>query len=198
LEIAPKISNLSSPIYNLAMRLQTHLLASALAGIALYPRSPRRAVLVALAGVAVDLDHYLLFALRSGDWNLLGALRYDRRRGRPVRPGDTRPRYGALRSILHRATLTVPLAWLLARRWSGLRPLAAGVTLHLAMDLSLLHFDLRVWRRARGHCERCGIGGLELGVYYRRRPNRGGARWSLQNRAAWCDTCAREVRRSSP
>ena len=180
------------------MHLRTHLLASALAGIALYPRSPRRAALVALSGVAVDLDHYVLFALRSGDWNLLGALRYDRRRGRPVLPGDTRPRYGALRSILHRATLTIPLAWLLARRWPWLRPLAAGVTLHLVMDLSLLHFDWRVWRRARGHCERCGIGGLELDVYYRLSPDRGGARWSPHNRAAWCQTCAREVRRSSP
>src|SRR5678809_250675 len=98
------------------MRLRTHLLASTLFGIALYPRSPRRAALVALAGVAVDLDHYVLFALRSGDWNLIGALRYDRRRGRRVRPGDTRPRYGALRSIVHRAALTIPLAWLFARR----------------------------------------------------------------------------------
>jgi hypothetical protein len=180
------------------MRLRSHLLASALAGIALYPRSPQRAALLVLAGVAVDLDHYVLFALRSGEWNIFGALRYDRRRGRPIRPGDTRPRYGALRSIVHRAALTIPLVWLMAHRWPALRPLATGVTLHLAMDLSLLHFDWRVWRRARGHCERCGIGGLGLGVYYRLPPDRGGARWSLQNRVAWCETCSREMRRSSP
>jgi hypothetical protein len=180
------------------MRLRTHLLASVLAGIALYPRSPGRAALMALGGVAVDLDHYLLFALRSGDWSPLGALRYDRRRGRPIQPGDTRPRYGSLRSIVHRAALTIPLAWLAARQWPVLRPLAAGVTLHLIMDLPPLRFDWRVWRRARGHCERCGIGGLELGVYYRLSPDRGGARWSLENRAAWCSTCAREVRRASP
>ena len=42
------------------MRLRTHLIVSTLAGIALYPRSPRRAAMVALAGVAVDLDPYML------------------------------------------------------------------------------------------------------------------------------------------
>ncbi|MFL5804079.1 MAG: hypothetical protein ACJ8CR_20335 [Roseiflexaceae bacterium] len=177
------------------MRLRTHLLASALVGIALYPRAPRRALLLTLAGVAVDLDHYLLYALRSGDWSLAGALRYDRRRGRPIRPGDTRPRYGSLRSIAHRAPISLPLAWLLARRWPVLRPLAAGLTLHLALDAPLLGLDWRVWRRARGHCERCGVGGLRMGIYYVRTPDRGGARWALDNRAAWCDTCAREARR---
>jgi hypothetical protein len=179
------------------MRLRTHLLVSSLAGIVLYPRSPRRVALMALAGIAVDLDHYMLFALRSGDWSPLGALRYDRRRGQPIRPGDTRPRYGSLRSIVHRAALTIPLTWLIAYRWPALRPVAAGITLHLALDVSPMRFDWRVWRRARGHCERCGVGGLALGVYYRRPPGRGSARWSLENRAAWCSDCAREMRRSS-
>jgi hypothetical protein len=178
------------------MRLRTHLLVSALAGIAIYPRAPRRAALLTFAGVAVDLDHYLLYALRSGDWNLLGAVRYDRRRGRPIRPGDTRPRYGSLRSVAHRAALTIPLAWLLAGCWPALRPLAAGLTLHLAMDMSPLNFDWRVWRRARGHCERCGVGGLELAVHYVRPPERGGSRWALDNRAAWCSPCAREGSRN--
>jgi len=179
------------------MRLRTHLLASALVGAALYPRAPLRALLVTISGVAVDLDHYLLFALRSGDWSPVGAMRYDHRRGHPVRPGDTQPRYGSLRSVAHRATLILPLAWLLAHGWPALRPIAIGITLHLALDAPLLHFDWRVWRRARGHCERCGVGGLELGIYYVRRPDRGGSRWALDNRAAWCHTCSREMRRSA-
>jgi hypothetical protein len=178
------------------MRLRTHLIASALAGMTIYSRAPRRAALLVFAGVAVDLDHFLLYALRSGDWSPIGAMRYDRRRGRTIRAGDTQPRYGSLRSVLHRAALTIPLAWLLAWRWPALRPLALGFTLHLALDLSLLNFDWRVWRRARGHCERCGVGGLELRIYYRRSPERGGARWALGNRAAWCQACSREVRRS--
>lgn len=177
------------------MRLRTHMLTAALAGVALHPRSPRRAALVALAGVLVDLDHYLLYALRSGDWSLLGALRYDRRRNRPIRPGDTRPRYGPLRSSFHNAALTVPLLWLLGWRWPALRPVAAGVTLHLALDTTLpLRLDWRVRRRARQRCERCGVGGLELGVYYVRLPKDGGARWAMSNRAAWCAVCARAAR----
>ena len=177
------------------MRLRTHLLASTIAGLALYPRKPLQAALLAISGVAVDLDHYLLYALRSGDWNLYGAMRYDRRRSKPIRSGDTRPRYGALRSILHRTALTVPVAWILAWRWPALRPIAAGMSLHLALDLPLLGFDWRVWRRAQGHCERCGIGGRPMGIYYRTSPDRGGPRWALDNRAAWCKTCARELRR---
>src|SRR5262245_14927880 len=85
----------------ISMRLRSHLLASALIGAALYPLAPLRALLVTISGVAVDLDHYLLYALRSGDWSPVGALRYDRRRGHPVRPGDTQPRYGSLRSAIH-------------------------------------------------------------------------------------------------
>lgn len=178
------------------MRFRTHLLTSALAGIALYPRAPRRAALVALGGVLLDIDHYLLYALRTGNWSLIGALRYDRWRSQPARAGDTRPRYGSLRSIFHIARITIPLAWLLSLRWPALRPLAAGVTLHLAMDAPLtLRFDRRVWRRARGRCERCRVGGLELGVYYRLSPARGGARWALDNRAVWCRECARVMRK---
>jgi hypothetical protein len=94
------------------MRFRSHLLASAAAGLALYPRSPRKAALVAVSGCVLDVDHYVLYALRSGDWNPLGALRYNRRRTRRIRPGDTRPRYGPLRSVLHRKRLTIPLVWL--------------------------------------------------------------------------------------
>lgn len=167
------------------------------AGIALHPRSFRRAFSVALFGVLVDVDHYVLYGLRSGDWNVFGALRYDRRRGRALRPGDTFPRYGSLRSFVHREVLTIPLVWLIAWRWSVLRPMAVGVSLHLALDTALpLRFDWRVWRRARGRCEWCGVGGLALGVYTVRLPQDGGAYWALANRAAWCGACARAVRQS--
>jgi hypothetical protein len=175
------------------MRLRTHLLVSVAAGIALYPRAPHRAALLALSGVAIDLDHYFLYALRSGDWNPVGAVHYYRQRNRPARRGDALPDYGPLRSIVHRPTLTIPLVWLLGRAWPALYPLAVGVTLHLLMDIPLLGLDWRVWRRAGGRCERCGRGGLELGVYYVRSPRRGGSRWALNNRAAWCRRCAREV-----
>jgi hypothetical protein len=116
------------------MRFRTHLLISAAAGAALYPRAPWRASLVALGGVLLDVDHYVLYALRSGDWNPVGALRYNRRRKRRIRPGDTRPHYGSLRSVLHLPPLTLPLMWLLSRRWPASRPFALGVALHLLLD----------------------------------------------------------------
>jgi hypothetical protein len=176
------------------MRLRTHILTSALLGAALYSRAPRKAALLLAGGVLLDADHYLLYALRSGNWNPITALRYDRWRNQPIRIGDRRRRYGSLRSIFHSARVTLPLVWLLSRRWPQLRPLAIGVTLHLALDTSPLRLDWRVWRRAGGRCERCGRPGLKRGVYYVDLPGEGGSCWALHNRAAWCYDCALAVR----
>src|SRR5690349_13269743 len=171
------------------MRLRTHILTSALLAAAVYPRAPRKAALVLAGGVLLDTDHYLLYALRSGNWNPLSALRYDRWRNQPITADDRRRRYGSLRSIFHSARVTLPLAWLLGWRWPYLRPLAIGVTLHLALDTSPLRLDWRVWRRAGGRCERCGRLGLRRGVYYVNHSRAGGSRWALDNRAAWCYDC---------
>ena len=178
------------------MRFRTHLLASAIVGLALYPRAPRRAALVALAGVAIDIDHYLLYASRSGDWSLIGALRYNRQRSQLRRAGDTRPRYGSLRSVAHRIPLTVPLVWLLARTVPACTPLAIGLTLHLVMDTSWpMLLDYRVWRRARGRCERCGEHRRRRDVHQIVPPKHGGDYWALHNRVLWCERCAIAVRR---
>ncbi|MCS6842493.1 MAG: hypothetical protein NZ699_12660 [Roseiflexus sp.] len=175
------------------MRFRDHLLAAAAISLALYPRSPVRAALAILGGVALDIDHFLLYALRSGDWSPVGALRYDRRRHRLPRRGDTRPRYGMLRSVAHEPQVALPLIWLAATLWSPLRPLAVGLTVHLALDLHLPRFNWRVYRRAQDRCERCGIAGVPLEVYYLVDPRRGGRRWSVQNCALWCAECAREA-----
>jgi hypothetical protein len=176
------------------MRLRTHILTSALLGVTLYPRRPGKAALLLAGGVLIDADHYVLYALRSGDWSLFGALRYDRWRNQPIAPGDTRRRYGSLRSIFHSVRFTIPLIWLLGWRWPVLRPFAIGVTLHLALDTSPLRLDWRVWRRAGGCCERCGRRGLRLSIYYVTSPRKGGSRWALHNRAAWGDDCALAAR----
>ena len=176
------------------MRLRTHILTSALLGAALYPRTPRKAALLLAGGVLLDADHYLLYALRSGNWSPLSALRYDRWRNQPITVGDRRRRYGSLRSIFHTVRVTIPLVWLLGWRWPALRPLAIGVTLHLALDISPLRLDWRVWRRAGGRCERCGRPGLKCGIYYVNLPRAGGSRWALHNRAAWCYDCALAAR----
>jgi hypothetical protein len=176
------------------MRLRTHILTSGLLGAALYWRSPCKAALLLAGGVLLDVDHYLLYGLRSGDWSLRGALRYDRWRNQPIAPGDTRRRYGSLRSIAHSVRFTLPLIWLLSWRWPALRPLSIGVTLHLTLDTSPLRLDWRVWRRAGGRCERCGRQGIKLSVHYVVPPRKGGSRWALENRAAWCYDCALAAR----
>lgn len=175
------------------MRPQTHLITSALLGTALYRRRPRRALLLTLGGVLLDIDHYLLYAIRSGQWNPIAAMSYDRWRYLPRTASDRRQRYGSLRSIFHRPWLTLPLIWGLAARWPAAQPAAIGVTLHLALDFPYLQLDWRVWRRAAGRCERCGAYGRRRRVIRLRSPRAGGARWALGNRAAWCQSCVREV-----
>lgn len=175
------------------MRLRTHIISSTLTALALYPREPRRAALLGLSGVLLDVDHYLLYALRSGDWNPIGALRYNAWRHLPRTRRDARRRYGPLRSIFHRPWLTLPLAWGLSARWPALRPAAIGITLHLALDLPYLELDWRVWRRTSGRCERCGRRGRKRHIRYLLPPSAGGARWDAHNRAAWCEDCIREM-----
>jgi len=175
------------------MRLRTHIITSAVLGAALYPREPRRAALLALGGVLLDVDHYLLYALRSGDWNPLGAWRYNGWRHMPRSTTDTRRRYGALRSIFHRPWLTLPLIWSISARWAAMRPAAIGITLHLALDFPFLQLDRRAWRRAGARCERCGAHAQKRRIVYILPPRYGGAPWTLDNRAVWCLDCVHEV-----
>ena len=176
------------------MRLRAHVLTSALLATALYRRAPRDAALLLIGGVGLDVDHYLLYALRSGDWSPRRAWRHDSQRHAPLHPGERRRSYGPLRSPFHDARLTLPLAWLLSWRWPALRPIAIGVTLHLALDFPFLRLDWRVWRRAQGRCENCGRSDVPLDIHYLVMPRHGGARWSIDNRAAWCRACRLKVR----
>ncbi|PDW00309.1 hypothetical protein [Candidatus Viridilinea mediisalina] len=116
------------------MHIRSHIIISAIVGFALYPRQPKQMLIVTAAGTLVDLDHLVLYALRSGDWSIVGALRYDRYRHGYVHQGDNRPRYGSLRSWLHQPMVTLPLLWSITRQWPQLRPLAYGISLHLLLD----------------------------------------------------------------
>jgi len=138
------------------MQLKAHLAASAALALALYPRRPLRAAALVAAGTLIDLDHLLLYAAQTGDWTVSGALRYDRYRHRAPTRGDSRPRYGPLRSLIHEPLLLLPAVWLLARRRPALRPAALGLSLHLLLDYLLWPRDLRIRLRARGRCELCG------------------------------------------
>ncbi len=117
-----------------AMQLHTHLWTSVLTGLVLYRRHPLKAALLVGAGVLIDLDHLVLYCLYTGDWSIVGALCYDRYRHYKPVPGDTRPRYRQLRSCLHQPLVLLPLLWWHGRQQRWLRPVAMGVTLHLALD----------------------------------------------------------------
>lgn len=137
------------------MRFHTHLITSALTGLALYPRRPVSAGMLLLAGTLLDADHLLLYIAQTGDWSITGALRYDRYRHRKIRAGDTRPRYGSLRSWLHEPWLLLPPLWALAARRPTIRPIALGLSLHLLLDRWDWPLQLVTLARARGRCERC-------------------------------------------
>lgn len=174
------------------MKPQAHLLASAVAGIMVYWREPHKALIVTAAGVLIDLDHYLLYALRSGDWVPYNAIRYNRRRHGQPDAGDARPRFGSLRSALHQPALALPLIALFAS-WRATRPLAIALALHLLMDTRLIDLDWRVYRRSRGRCELCGAAGVQLGVFYIERHTNQPDPLALTNRIGLCLYCTPQL-----
>jgi hypothetical protein len=147
------------------MRFRTHLWTSALAALVRYPHRPRDAALTVLAGTMIDVDHFVLYALQTGDWSISGALRYNRYRHHPLAPGDTRPRYGQLRSWLHQPLILLPL-YLVALALPRLRPVALALSLHLALDHVDLPLRRRIRRRAGGRCRDCGQSDTLLSIYY--------------------------------
>ncbi|MGQ9928415.1 MAG: hypothetical protein ACUVS4_16305 [Chloroflexaceae bacterium] len=147
------------------MHLRTHLLISSALGLALYPRRPKRLAALVAAGALIDLDHLVLYGLRTGDWSVVGALRYNRYRGRHYTAGDTRPRYGSLRSWLHTPWLALPLVWAWTGACPAVCPLAVGLSLHLLLDHVDLPWRLQAWLRASGACQSCGRRSMRLSVY---------------------------------
>jgi hypothetical protein len=149
------------------MRFRTHAITSALAGTLLYPRSPLRAAGLLAGGTLLDADHFLLYALQTGDWSVTGALSYNRYRHNPGVAGDSRPRYGPLRSWLHNPLLLIPL-WVAASRRPLMRPVVIGLSLHLLLDhIWWPRYTLAFWRSGR-RCARCGRSDRRLTVHWRR------------------------------
>lgn len=137
------------------MQPLTHLWTSALTGLLLYRRRPGAALALTAAGVLIDADHLLLYAVRSGDWTLPGALRYMRYRNDPGGMRDRRPRYGSLRSTAHHPLAGLALA-LLAARLPLLRPVAIGIGLHLLLDWSYMPRQWYYFWKAGWRCALCG------------------------------------------
>jgi 5-methylcytosine-specific restriction endonuclease McrA len=177
------------------MHFRTHLWTSALAAAICYRRSPGRAAALVAAGTLIDIDHLALYALRTGDRSLVGALVYDQYRNHPRRRGDNRPRYGSLRSWLHEPALIPPLL-LAAALLPWLRPVALGLALHQALDHTSIITRMRVAARAGGRCELCGATDRPLAHHPIVHPFDGGR--GMQNLVALCEPCRRRARDSYP
>lgn len=178
------------------MHLRTHLWTSAVTGLLCYPRSPAKAALVLASGVLIDVDHIVLYMLQTGDYSIVGALVYDRYRNRPSRPGDTRPRYGSLRSWVHHPIMLPILAWVIAKV-PLLRPIAIGLLLHLTLDHM---FDPLLWPvywRAKGRCELCGTETKKTRIHYIVHPVDGGT-WKPNNMVVLCRSCHRKAAAAYP
>ncbi len=170
------------------MRFDQHLISSAILAVCLYPRQPISAALFIAGGVLIDLDHLALYISRTGDWSVSGALHYNRYRNRLPQRGDNRPRYGSLRSWLHQPLLVVPALWAFAQHHRWMRPLAAGVTLHLFLDHLAMPAIWAAYLHAGGRCVRCGSK-QRVEVYRRQIQHRQGWHW-----VALCRRCANDRR----
>jgi hypothetical protein len=164
------------------MRVRDHIAVSTASAAVLHPWLRRGAVGLWAGSVLVDIDHYLWFCLRQRSWNPLVAMRFF---------NEADPPHHAATRALH--TPVAPLALLVASsRHRVLLPVAVGMAVHLALDLT---HELRM-ERARAaaikrdgfSCQACGTRASHVGAHLRRQP------WLLpsydaQNLVALCGPC---------
>jgi hypothetical protein len=164
------------------VRVRDHLALSTAAAALLGPWSRRDALGLWAGGVLIDTDHYIWFCVRRRRLDPLAALRFF---------NEAHPPQHAATRLLH-APLVVLTLLLLGVRLRRLRPVAAGVALHVALDR--LH-DARMeavraaaLERDGFGCRACGVRGPQVGTHVRRQP------WLLpsyraQDLVALCDPC---------
>lgn len=116
-----------------------HALAATLAAVPLARRGWPALHLAAFwsGAVLIDVDHYLSYALREGDWSLRNAYRFHRGRVPPFRRWGFRPRAPSLWAEAHRPfhpLAVLAAAFALGARWPLVRALAWGMILHRATD----------------------------------------------------------------
>lgn len=120
------------------MLVPHHALAAAVAGVALSRRRWDRAAYVAFvaAAVLIDVDHYLAYVWKTGDWSPGRAIAYHRSRYVPFqwRLRPRWPRLGFEEDRLFHAAPVLLALFALGRRWPALSPVACGVLFHRVQD----------------------------------------------------------------
>lgn len=164
------------------MRVRDHIALSAAAAAALRPWAGPSALGLVAGGVLIDVDHYAWFCLRYRRLDPAAAVRF-------FNAADP-PQHAGTRALHSPVAVLAVLAAGLRKRW--LLPVAAGMSLHVALDA---HHG-RQMRRARAaalerdgfRCQACGSRSPHMHAHDRRQP------WLLpsyatQNLISLCRSC---------
>jgi len=146
------------------VRVRDHALISAAGAVLAAPFIGRRAMGLWAGGVLIDADHYVWFCLSQRRLSFPAAVRF-------FGQADP-PRHQATRAM--HAPVAVASVLLLALSRPRLRPVAAGMGLHVALDaLHLARMDrARSAALARDAytCRRCGTAAPPVGAHLWRQP----------------------------
>jgi hypothetical protein len=147
------------------MRVRDHIVLSTVGAAALRRLSSRYAVGFWAGGVLVDADHYLWYCLRERRLDPRVAVRRFN--------AAHAPRQAATRTLHSPAAV---LALLLASsRRPGLRPMVAGVSLHVGLDrfheARMERSRAAALRRDGFSCQACGTQGPNVETHIRKQPS---------------------------
>jgi hypothetical protein len=108
------------------MEINIHLFTSIALAVVLYPFFGWISVFVIAGGYLVDFDHYVLYVIRTRDWNLGRAINYYRKRRFLIK----RP----VLHIFHTIEAFIVLA-ALSLYWTFFLVVLFGYLLHMLLDL---------------------------------------------------------------
>jgi hypothetical protein len=147
------------------IRVRDHIALSTVGAVALRPWLGRGAVGVVAGGVLVDVDHYLWFCVHERRLDPRAAVRR-------FNEADA-PRGPATRSLHGPGAALVLLV--MSNRRRGLRPVIAGVGLHLALDrfheARMARVRVGALKRDGYSCQGCGTRGPHVETHIHKQPS---------------------------
>lgn len=170
------------------MRVRDHVALSAVGAVASTPWFGPRLVGVLAGGVLIDADHYLWFCLHERRVDPRAAVRRFNEAHGPTASGA--------RAFHSPAALLGVLLWSGAR--PRLRPVAAGMGLHIALDLfheaRMERSRAAALRRDDFTCQSCGAHGAHVETHVRSQPPLL-PRYRVDNLVSLCGPCHERAHR---